>query len=272
MERAMRPMARLFGSLRFGVGSPMIFAAVFVTLEGLWDRPVHAVLGGPQADVDTVAATLCLALHLNQTEQSEGVCVPVLWLWRAELPEDTLRLLHRLRLTENLLLWRDHLDLLSLQNRGALSLTVLREGLLDSPECRALKSSVRRVVHVRGQRDAEEDEALTTVAGEILQEAAEHVGAALGEALGEALRLQREILWLKHGRRSEQVDELLSYLEELGHSKQAKLPDWEQLLTKDAKEFSDGEMTIVLTSVTTDRETETERTKRDASKVPSPCS
>lgn len=30
------------------------------------DAPVHAVLGGPEPDVDTVAATLCLALHLNQ--------------------------------------------------------------------------------------------------------------------------------------------------------------------------------------------------------------
>lgn len=27
---------------------------------------IHAVLGGPEADVDTVAATLCLALHLSQ--------------------------------------------------------------------------------------------------------------------------------------------------------------------------------------------------------------
>lgn len=28
--------------------------------------PIHAVLGGPEPDVDTVAATLCLALHLSQ--------------------------------------------------------------------------------------------------------------------------------------------------------------------------------------------------------------
>lgn len=28
--------------------------------------PVHAVLGGPKPDADTVAATLCLALHLSQ--------------------------------------------------------------------------------------------------------------------------------------------------------------------------------------------------------------
>lgn len=33
---------------------------------GLPGGPVHAVLGGPEPDVDTVAATLCLALHLSQ--------------------------------------------------------------------------------------------------------------------------------------------------------------------------------------------------------------
>ncbi|GLD54037.1 protein prune homolog 2 isoform X5, partial [Lates japonicus] len=30
------------------------------------EDPIHAVLGGPEPDVDTVAATLCLALHLSQ--------------------------------------------------------------------------------------------------------------------------------------------------------------------------------------------------------------
>lgn len=38
---------------------------IFVFLqEG--DALVHVVLGGPEPDVDTVAATLCLALHLGQ--------------------------------------------------------------------------------------------------------------------------------------------------------------------------------------------------------------
>lgn len=30
------------------------------------EDPIHAVLGGPEPDVDTVAATLCIALHLSQ--------------------------------------------------------------------------------------------------------------------------------------------------------------------------------------------------------------
>lgn len=39
------------------------------------EGPVHAVLGGPEPDVDTVAATLCLALHLSQVTGILSVCV-----------------------------------------------------------------------------------------------------------------------------------------------------------------------------------------------------
>lgn len=42
----------------------MSFFVFFQT--GQFEGPVHAVLGGPEPDVNTVAATLCLALHLSQ--------------------------------------------------------------------------------------------------------------------------------------------------------------------------------------------------------------
>lgn len=48
---------------------------IFVFLqEG--DALVHVVLGGPEPDVDTVAATLCLALHLGQVALS---CLFMFW-------------------------------------------------------------------------------------------------------------------------------------------------------------------------------------------------
>ncbi|TMS03466.1 Protein prune-like protein 2 [Larimichthys crocea] len=175
-------------------------------LEG----PIHAVLGGPEPDVDTVAATLCLALHLNQPFVSPSPPSP------------------------------------------------------NSPssEYRTLESCILRVVHHDGQQDAGDDgasSALTTVAREILQEAAEHIGAALGETLGEALRLQSEALWSKHGCRSAQLEELMRSLEQwsdvtVSQHDEAKLQDLEQLLTMELKEFSDGEMTIALASVNTDKE------------------
>ncbi|XP_033475462.1 uncharacterized protein LOC117252555 isoform X2 [Epinephelus lanceolatus] len=228
------------------------------------DDPIHAVLGGPEPDVDTVAATLCIALHLSQKEASGGVCVPVLCRRQCDavLPGETVRYLRRVKICESLLLWRDDVDLVKLHHTGKLSLTLLRDGLLDSSEYHTLESSILRVVHHDGQQEAADDgasSAVTTVAGEILQEAAEHIGAALGETLGEALLLQSEALWIKHGRRSAQLKELMRSLEQwsdvtASQHDEAKRQDLEQLLTLELKEFSDGEMTIALTSMTTDKE------------------
>ncbi|XP_047448002.1 uncharacterized protein LOC125012220 isoform X2 [Mugil cephalus] len=228
------------------------------------EGPVHAVLGGPEPDVDTVAATLCLALHLSQKEPSGGVCVPVLCGQRCGtvLPEETVEYLRSVKICESLLLWMEDVDLVKLHHAGRLSLTLLRDGLLDSSEYHTLESSVLQVVHHDGQRDAGDDGALsavTTVTKEILQEAAEHIRAALGEILGEALRLQRDAFWVKHGRRSAQLEELVRSMEQwsdvtVGQQGESKLQDLMQRLTVELKEFSDGEMTIALTSLTTDKE------------------
>lgn len=42
-----------------------LFVCVCLQADAIED-PIHAVLGGPEPDVDTVAATLCIALHLSQ--------------------------------------------------------------------------------------------------------------------------------------------------------------------------------------------------------------
>ncbi|XP_068559392.1 serine-rich adhesin for platelets-like isoform X3 [Cebidichthys violaceus] len=228
--------------------------------EALED-PIHAVLGGPEPDVDTVAATLCIALHLSQKETSGGVCVPVLSRRQCDavLPGETMRYLQRVKICESSLLWREDVDLVKLHHTGKFSLTLLRDGLLDSSEYHTLESSILRVVHQDRQQDAGDDgasSAVTTVTGEILQEAAEHIGAALGETLGEALRLQSEALWVKHGRQPAQLEELMRSLEQYsdvtaGQRDATRRQDLEQLLTLELKEFSDGEMTVALTSVTT---------------------
>ncbi|KAK1893208.1 Protein prune like 2 [Dissostichus eleginoides] len=225
---------------------------------------IHAVLGGPEPDVDTVAATLCIALHLSQKETSGRLCVPVLCRPHcdAALPEETVRYLRRVKISQSSLVWREDVDLVKLHHTGKLSLTLLRDGLLDSSEYHTLESSILRVVHHGGQQDAGDDRAssaVSTVAGEILQEASEHIGAALGETLGEALQLQSEALWIKHGHRSAQLEELMRSWEQwsdvtAAQHDVAKLQDLEHLLTLELKEFSDGEMTIALTSVTTDKE------------------
>ncbi|XP_061789295.1 uncharacterized protein [Nerophis lumbriciformis] len=224
------------------------------------EKSLHAVLGGPEADVDTVAATLCLALHLSQREPSGGVCVPLLCGRRgdAALPGETTSYLRRVNVCESLLLWRDDVDLLRIHQAGKLSLTLLRDGLLDSAELRIFESSVLRVVHPDGGDDGPAS-AVMTVARELLQEAPEHVGAALRESLGEALRLQSDAFRLKHGRQSTQLEELMGRFQPWSdvppsQSMRAALPDVEHLLSKELREFSDGEMTIALTSVAVDEE------------------
>ncbi|XP_068461126.1 uncharacterized protein [Clinocottus analis] len=231
---------------------------------GASEDPIHAVLGGPEPDVDTVAATLCIALHLSQKEPSGGLCVPVLCRRQCDavLPGETMRYLQRVNVCESSLLWREDVDLVKLHHTRKFSLTLLRDGLLDSSEYHTLESSILRVVHQDRQQDAGDDgasSAVTTVAGEILQEAAEHIGAALREILGEALQLQSEALWVKHGRRPAQLEELMRSLEQCsevtaGQHAATRRQDLEQLLTLELKEFSDGEMTIALTSVTTYKE------------------
>lgn len=66
-----------------------------------------------------------------------------------------------------------------------------------SSEYHALEPGVLRVVHHDGQRDAEDDgvsSAVATVTRELLQEAAEHVGAELGESLGGEVERRRQPL------------------------------------------------------------------------------
>ncbi|CAL8346264.1 unnamed protein product [Lota lota] len=227
---------------------------------------VHIVLGGPEVDVDTVASTLSLALHLSQKDpEGPSFCVPVLRGGGvAVLPGETVEYLQRVEVRESSLVWREDVDLMELHQSGSLSLTLLRDDALDSSECSTLASSVVRTVHRRGQRDAWQEEeassAATTVAREILQEATEHVRGVLGEVLGEALRLQKERLWVQNGRHSAQLEELVQSLEKwrevtaVQHTKDdAKLhdKDIEQQLTHMLSEFTDGEFILALTSMTT---------------------
>lgn len=70
---------------------------------------------------------------LMQKEPSGEVCVPVLSRrWRdAALPQETVRYLRRLKICEDWLVWREDVDLIKLHRAKRLSLTLLREGLLQ---------------------------------------------------------------------------------------------------------------------------------------------
>lgn len=70
---------------------------------------------------------------IPQKEQSGGVFVPVLCGQPLDvvLPGETVRYLRWVKVCERSLLWREDVDLMKLHHSGKLSLTLLRDGLLD---------------------------------------------------------------------------------------------------------------------------------------------
>lgn len=71
--------------------------------------------------------------RVTQKEPPGGVCVPVLCGSRCDdvLPGETVRYLRQLKICESSLLWREDVDLMKLHHARRLSLTLLRDGLLD---------------------------------------------------------------------------------------------------------------------------------------------
>lgn len=71
-------------------------------------------------------------VHHSQ-DLSGRLCVPVLCGRRCDVswPAETARYLRQLKVSERWLLWREDVDLLKLHRTRGLSLTLLRDGLLD---------------------------------------------------------------------------------------------------------------------------------------------
>jgi hypothetical protein len=76
---------------------------------------------------------VCVCVSLSQKERSDCVYVPVLCGQKCDvgLPGETVRYLKRVRVCESALLWRDDIKLLQLHHRGKLSLTLMRDDVLD---------------------------------------------------------------------------------------------------------------------------------------------
>lgn len=77
--------------------------------------------------------TFCVCVCVSQKERSDCVYVPVLCGQKCDLglPGETVRYLKRVRVCESALLWRDDIKLLQLHHRGKLSLTLMRDDVLD---------------------------------------------------------------------------------------------------------------------------------------------
>ncbi|XP_064153121.1 protein prune homolog 2-like isoform X3 [Anguilla rostrata] len=231
--------------------------------ESLWSS-VHGVLGGGEADVTCVASTLGYAYYLSQKEPADCVCVPLLGQrgGEARVPDETRNFLQRLGVSESSLLWRDDIDLLQLHAAGKLSLT-----LLNSKEDGALSSSVVRVINRSERRGGGLGASSTAmVAREILQEAPEQLTPPLAELLRVALMLESAKTPSQDGHPLPDHEELLRALVDSCPShcdviqnapaQQEGLQgsSLDQMLLKELKELSDGDIKVSVSTVSVDLE------------------
>ncbi|MCJ8728211.1 hypothetical protein PDJAM_G00001770 [Pangasius djambal] len=112
---------------------------------------LHVVLGNEACDIDSMVSALTFAYFLSKTFDSKKAAVPVLNIPRAEFPlrSDNTFLLRESGLSQDYLLFRDEVDLHSLQN---LAITLVDHNVLPEAD-RTLENSVVEVIdHHRLER------------------------------------------------------------------------------------------------------------------------
>ncbi|XP_060778359.1 exopolyphosphatase PRUNE1 isoform X1 [Neoarius graeffei] len=112
---------------------------------------LHIVLGNEACDIDSMVSALTFAYFLSKTFDSGKAVVPVLNIPRAEFPlrSDNTFLLRESGLSQDYLLFRDEVDLHSLQN---LAITLVDHNVLPEAD-RSLENAVVEVIdHHRLER------------------------------------------------------------------------------------------------------------------------
>ncbi|XP_025030589.1 exopolyphosphatase PRUNE1 isoform X2 [Python bivittatus] len=113
-------------------------------------KEVHVVLGNEACDLDSTVSALALAYFLAKTSpDSKAAFIPVLNIPRVDFPlrTESTFLLQQQRIPENLLIFRDEIDLAALHQAGLLSLTLVDHHIL--PRDAALGAAVVEVVDHR---------------------------------------------------------------------------------------------------------------------------
>lgn len=105
---------------------------------------LHVVLGNEACDLDSMVSAITFAYFLSKTVNSRTAVVPLLNIPRAEFPirSDNVFLLRESSLSQEYLLFRDEVDLHSLQN---LAITLVDHNILPEAD-RALEKAVVEVI------------------------------------------------------------------------------------------------------------------------------
>ncbi|XP_010285091.1 PREDICTED: protein prune homolog 2, partial [Phaethon lepturus] len=227
---------------------------------------VHVVLGNKSCDLDSLISTLAYAYFLDKISPPDVLCLPVLNIPRKDFSyfTETRFILEELNIPESFHIFRDEINLHQLNAEGKLSLTLVNSNMLTS-EDRSLESAVVKVISPDEQCDGSlelQASSSSLVVKEILQEAPELITQQLAYLLRGSILFK--CMSLEADRITEQQEKVLSILEE----KFPDLPPREQIISvlqetqfnpqgvsteevmlKDLKEISDGEIKVAISTV-----------------------
>ncbi|TRY86386.1 hypothetical protein DNTS_012150, partial [Danionella cerebrum] len=115
---------------------------------------LHVVMGNEACDMDSMVSALTFAYLLSKSLDSKRIPVPVLNIPRAEFPlrSDSTFLLRESGLSQDVLVFRDELDLHSLHKNKQLTLTLVDHNVLPSADGELEDSVVEVIDHHLLQR------------------------------------------------------------------------------------------------------------------------
>ncbi|NXK86215.1 PRUN2 protein, partial [Formicarius rufipectus] len=235
---------------------------------------VHVVLGNKPCDLDSLISTLAYAYFLDKVSPPDVLCLPVLNIPRRDFSffTETRFILEELNIPESFHIFRDEINLHQLNDEGKLSLTLVNSNMLTSDD-KSLESAVVQVINPDKQCDRSlELQACSSslVVKEILQKAPELITQQLAYLLRGSILFK--CMSLEADNITEQQEKVLSILEE-------KFPDLpprdkiisalqetqfnaqeipvssqtdasiEEIMLKDLKEISDGEIKVAISTV-----------------------
>ncbi|KAG7282970.1 hypothetical protein CRUP_028487 [Coryphaenoides rupestris] len=110
----------------------------------------HVVLGNEACDMDSMVSVMAYAYFLSKTLHTNAAVLPILNIPQSEfaLRTDNVFLLRQSGVSQDLLLFREQLDLLQLQKTGRLALTLVDHNVLPSSD-RDLEGAVVEVIDHR---------------------------------------------------------------------------------------------------------------------------
>uniref|UniRef100_A0A7M4EHJ8 Prune homolog 2 with BCH domain n=1 Tax=Crocodylus porosus TaxID=8502 RepID=A0A7M4EHJ8_CROPO len=227
---------------------------------------VHVVLGSKSCDLDSLISSLAYAYFLDKVSPPDVLCLPVLNIPRREFSyyTETRFILEELNIPESFHIFRDEINLHQLNDEGKLSLTLVNSNMLTSDD-KGLESAVVKVISPDEQCDGSlelQESSSSLVVKEILQEAPELITQQLAHLLRGSILFK--CMSVEPERMTEQQEKMLLLLEE-------KFPDLppreeiisvfqetqlnaqglniEEVMLKDLKELSDGEIKVAISTV-----------------------